>query len=465
MDFGVAVMTPEIRSIIQEGYLERAFHDALFPQLIYRGDVVSVPWPGEVGDQQIFTGKGLIPPKGKPLAPGVDPEPVSYQLEQWESTLQNYASTIDTHMPTSVQAIADLLMQNAAQLGMQSAQTLNRLVRDRMHNAAEAGWTVANGAASGGSSVNLTVKRLNGFTRARNPNLSNGSRVRFDQVSSTNPLAITIGGTARNVIGYTPDTAGDELGPGTLLLSAAANWADRDAVLSVDRSGTLFVGGGNRVDDLGVTDLPRLQDIRNMVTRLRRNNIPRHPDGDYHAHIGPVSESQLLADTEIQRMLTGRPENYMYQDFVVGRILNVAFVQNNEAPTPLTVDPYDGATFSQEDPFAPELTNDGTTTGMEVQRILFSGYGGIFEYFQDPAMYLTEAGITGKMGDVQVSNNGVEINADRIKLIMRAPLNRLQDMVATSWRFVGDWVCRTDASTGDSARYKRFLSLNTGTAA
>lgn len=463
MDFGIAVMTPEIRSIIQEGYLERAFHDALFPQLIYRGDVVSVPWPGEVGDQQIFTGKGLIPPKGKPLAPGVDPEPVSYALEQWEASLQNYASTIDTHMPTSVQAIVDLLMQNAAQLGLQSAQTLNRLVRDRMHNAAEAGWTVADGA--GAASTSLRVKRLNGFTRARNPSLANGSRVRFDTVSGSNPLAITIGGTARNVIGFTPDTAGDELGPGVLTLSVADTWSDRDAVLAVDRSSTLFVGGGDHVDDLGVTDLPRLQDIRNIVTRLRRNNIPRHPDGHYHAHIGPVSESQLMADTEIQRMLTGRPENYMYQDFVVGKILNVAFVQNNEAPTPLTVDPYDGVTFSQEDPFAPELTNDGTETGMEVQRILFSGFGGIFEYYQDPAMYLTEAGITGKMGDVQVSNNGVEVHADRIKLIMRAPLNRLQDMVATSWRFVGDWVVRTDAATGDSARYKRMAVLATGTAA
>lgn len=465
MDFGIAVMTPEIRSIIQEGYLERAFHDALFPQLIYRGDVMSVPWPGEVGDQQIFTGKGLIPPKGRPLAPGVDPEPVSYALEQWEATLQNYASTIDTHMPTSVQAIVDLLMQNASQLGLQAAQTLNRLVRDRMHNAAESGWTVANGANVGPASTSLPVMRLNGFTRARRPDLTNGSRVRFNAVSASNPLRITVNGVANTVVGYTPDTTGDELGPGTLTLGSAINWAARTPVLSLDRSPTLFVGGGDQVDDLGTTDLPRLQDLRNVVTSLRRNNIPRHPDGDYHAHIGPVSEGALMADTEIQRMLTGRPENYMYQDFVVGRILNVAFVQNNEAPTPLTVDPYDGVTFSDDDPFAPELTNDGTASGMEVQRILFSGFGGIFEYYQDPAMYLTEAGITGKMGDVQVSNNGVEINADRIKLIMRAPLNRLQDMVATSWRFVGDWVCRTDAATGGNQRYKRFAVLNHGTAA
>ena len=230
MDFGVAVMTPEIRSIIQEGYLERAFHDALFPQLIYRGDVMSVPWPGEVGDQQIFTGKGLIPPKGRPLAPGVDPEPVSYALEQWEATLQSYASTIDTHMPTSVQAIADLLMQNAAQLGLQAAQTLNRLVRDRMHNAAESGWTVANGANAGPSSTSLPVMRLNGFTRARRPDLANGSRVRFSQVSASNPLRITVNGVANTVVGYTADTNGDELGPGTLTLGSAITWSDRTPV-------------------------------------------------------------------------------------------------------------------------------------------------------------------------------------------------------------------------------------------
>jgi hypothetical protein len=460
VDFSNIVQTPEIRAIVQEGYLERAFHDALFPAMIFRGDVVAQPWPAGVGDTYIASAPGLIRPNGRPLRPGVDPEPVSYPIEQWEAQLNTYASTIDTNIPTSVQAIVDLLLRNSHQLGLQAAQTLNRLVRNRFYNAAESGLTVANGL--GAASTSLVVKRLNGFTRSRNPNLTNGSRVRFSAVSSSNPLSISIAGTTRNVIGFTPATAGDEIGPGTLLLDAAHTWADRDYVQAIDRSEMVFVGGGNKVDDLGVTDLPRLQDIRNCVMRLRRNNIPMHPDGNYHAHLGPVSLTALMADTEIQRMLTGRPENYMYTDFVVGKMLGVIFVDNNEVPTKLTVEPLDGVTFSLDDAFAPELTNNGAANGMEVHRILFTGFGGIYEYYQDPALFITEAGMVGKMGEVQVSNNGIEVHADRVKLIMRAPLNRLQDMVATSWRFDGDWPQRTDAATGTAARYKRSITLAHG---
>ena len=164
-----------------------------------------------------------------------------------------------------------------------------------------------------------------------------------------------------------------------------------------------------------------------------------------------------MADAELQRMNQGTgPDNYMYRDFVLGSpFLGVMWVRNNEAPTRLTVYPNDGVSFAEEDAFVPELYSDGTASGAEVHRILFTGFGGIYEYYQDASNYLTDAGITGKMGEVSVSNNGVEINAERVKLIMRAPQNRLQDVVACSWRFDGDWPQRTDAETGTAARYKR----------
>lgn len=461
-DFSTILQTPEVRAVVQEGFLERAFHDSLFPRMIFRGDVVAAPWPSEAGDTYIATAPGIMEPDGEPLRPGVDPDVSSYPLEQWEAQLHRYSKSIDTNMPTSVQAIVDLLMRNAHQLGMQAAQTLNRLVRDRMFNVAESGWTVADGA--GVATTSLRVKRLNGFTKARNPAVSGASRVRFSDVSSSNPLTISIAGTARVVTGYTPDTAGDEIGPGVLTISVAHTWSDRDYVKSVDASDSFNVGGGNKVDDLSITDLPTFQDIRTAITRLRRNNVPMYPDMNYHCHISPDTEASVFADTEVQRMLTGRPDNYMYTDFVLGKALNTVFICNTEAPEPRTVYPYDGITFSPKDAFAPELTNDGLTTGMSVQRMLFTGFGLIYEYYQDPSLYITEAGITGKMGDCQVSNNGIEITAERVKMIMRAPLNRLQDVVSTSWLFVGDWPCRTDAAApGTNARYKRALVCRSGT--
>lgn len=463
VDFSTILQTPEIRSIVQENYLERVFYDGLFPGMVYRADVQAEHWDGAAGDTRIFTGEGLMAPRLRPLRPGTEVEPSSYQLEQWESQMHQYADALDVDMKTNALTIANLMLVAAKKLGQGAAQTLNRLVRNAMHNSVNAGWTVADGAGS--SSTSLRVKHLNGFTRARNANSSvaGASRVRYSTVTSSNPLSITIGGTAASVVGFTPDTTGDELGPGVLTLASAATWSDRAAVLSVDRSDSKFVGGGTKVDDLGPTDLPTLQDIRSCVTQLRKNNVPVHPDNHYHCHMGPDSESAVFADSEVQRMNTGVPESYMYQEFVLTRILGTLFVTNNEVPLPGSVYPNDGVTFSFDDPFAAELKNNGLTTGMDVHRMLFTGFGGIREYYQDPAGFITEAGMVGKMGNVGFVNNGIEVAVERCKLIIRAPLNRLQDKIAMTWTFIGDFPVRTDgAAPGSAARFKRMIELRHG---
>ena len=78
------------------------------------------------------------------------------------------------------------------------------------------------------------------------------------------------------------------------------------------------------------------------------------------------------------------------------------------------------------------------------------------EYYSDLSQLLTDAGVNGKVGEPRIVNNGIECYTDRIQLIIRAPQNRLQDKVSTSWKFIGDWPTRTDAATGSAARYKRF---------
>jgi hypothetical protein len=463
-DFSIILQSPEIRSIVQENLLERAFHDALFPRLLFRGECAPVVWPAGVGDSQTFSAPGLIPIDARPLAPGVDPAISTYPIEQWRAQLNQYAGTIDTSMPTSMVAIANLFMRNAHQLGMQGAQTLNRLVRDRMFDAALSGWTVADGAQTGVTV--LRVKRLNGFTRARNPNLAGGSNVSFDPVTSANPLAITVYSSGSpavvNVTAFLADTPGDEIGPGTLTLSAAVTVLDRAYVYSGDATNIVRVGGGLKVDDLGTTDLPTLASIRSAVAQFWQENVPEHPDGRFHAHLDPVSQSLIYADTEFQRLLTSLPDSYIYRQFAIGELLNTVFFRNSECPIPETVVGGLTATYDQRDPFPGELYNTGATTGMKVHRILFTAQGGIMEYYSDLQGLLTEAGITGKVADPRIVNNGIEIFSERIQLVIRAPLNRLQDMVATSWKFIGDWPARTDAASGGPQRYKRFCVIEHG---
>lgn len=464
-DFSVILQSPQVRAIVQQDLIERAFHDALFPGMMFRGESMPVPWQANAGDSQLFTGKGLVTPNLRPLPPNTDPTPKSYPLEQWSATANTYGDTIDSHMPTSVMAAVDLFMTNSHTIALNAAQVLNRKVRDVLYNAGLSGWTVTDGAQSGVSS--LRVKRLNGFTTARRPSLAGGSQVRFAAVSSTNPLPITVvtttGNATRTVTGFTPDTAGDEIGPGTLTLTGGSVTVDdRAAVYADDRTNIVRSGGGLQVDDIGPTDTLKFTNVRSALASMRQNNVPTHADKRFHAHVDPTQEAQVFEDSELQRLNTSLPDYVIYRDFALGEILGVVFFRNNENPITSTVAPFDGTTFSLDDPFAGELFSDGTTSGTPIHRMLITGQSAIYEYYVDQALYITDAGVVGKVSKAQIVNNGIEVNSDRIQMIIRAPLNRFQDQVATTWRFVGDWPVRTDAATGDASRYKRMQIIETG---
>jgi hypothetical protein len=468
-DFSVIAQSGQVRALVQEGLLERAFHDSLFPRMLFRGDAEQKAWTANLGDSMYFTGAGLLDINLKPQQANVDPVPQTYSNEQWIAQLQSYSSSIDTNIPTSVNAIADLFVRNAQQLGLAAAKTVNRLARNKMYNAALDGQTVCDGGASSGASI-LPVLRLNGFTTARRPDLPAGSPVRFAPVTSGNPLpiVINIGGSlvANTVVGYSPTTAGDEIGPGSLVLGTplSGNVADRNAVLSYDRSIVIRAAsnGGQGINSTvdSVDAIFSMTQIRNAVARFRQQNVPEYADGSFHSHLDPISEAEIYESTEFQRLNTSLPDYYMYRQFAIGQMLGVTFFRNTECPVKETVigagDSNATEIFTEADPFAGEIWNASNT---EIHRVLFSGQGGLNEYYQDVGQYITDAGLTGKLATPAITNNGIEVNSDKITLIMRAPLNRLQDLVSTSFRYVGDFVIRTDSAVGDKSRYKRMLTV------
>jgi hypothetical protein len=456
-DFSTILQDPTIRQLVQQGLLERAFHDALFPRMLFRGEVSVQAWPQNVGDFMAFTGAGLIPPKLMPLVPGADPSPSSYSDEQWTAQLQQYADSIDTHMPTSINAIASLFYRNAQQLGLSAAQGLNRIIRDRMYAAGLAGNTVTTAITS--AATVIPVARLNGLTTARRPDLPAGSPVQFAAVSTSNPLPATIGGTACNIIGFSPATAGDQTGPGTITVDTAITAAARAAVITADASTIERPGGAATIDGLTTTNTLTLADIRSVVSGFWQNNVPEMPDGRFHCHLDPQSQAEVFGDSEFQRLLTALPDYFMYRQFALGELLGVVFYRNSENPLAQTVTTGPGLSYSQQDPFAGELQN---ASGVNIHRPIFVGQEAITEYYQDLGALVTEAGITGKVGESKITNSGIEVNTDRIQLIIRAPLNRLQDLVSTSWKFIGDWPVRTDVTTGDATRYKRLRVIEHG---
>lgn len=456
-DFSVIVQSPSIQALVQENALERQFHDSLAPRILFRSEAEPFEWPAGSGETQIFTAPGLIPIDATPNVAGQDPVPVTYAVEQWVAELQQYSSSIDTNMPTSMLAIASLFLQNTHQSAIQAGMTVNRVVRNRMYAAALCGWGVADGAQ--GPTTSLRVVRLNGLTTARNPILLGASKVRFEGVSSSNPLEVTIdeSGTpaTRNIIGFTADIPGDVYGPGIIVLDSAVTVLDGAYVMSVDRTALTRVGGGNSVRNLTPgTDIPTLADVRTTLAEFQQQNVPTHADGMYHCHLDPTSQALIFADDEFQRLFTSLPDMYTYSKFALGKLLGTAFILNSECPQPSTI--VGGGTYTLKDPFPGEVYINKTPASGVVHRMLFTAQGGIMEYYADQSQLLTEAGLNGKVGNAHVVNNGIEIITDRIQLIIRAPLNRLQDQVATSWRIIADWPARTDAATGTVARYKRF---------
>jgi len=433
---------------------------------MFRGEAVPHKWPGAIGDQMTFSGKGLLTPDASPLVPGIDPSASAPPYEQWSAQLQQYGKpSIDTFMPDSITAIASIFLSNGKTLGLAAAQAINRAVRDRMYNAAESGWTVTTAGYTGVATIH--VQRLQGFTRARNPSLAAGSPVAFSPVSSSNPLSVTIldagagGPTVYSVIAYTPDAAGDEVGPGTLTLSTTVNnVASRAYVYSVDATDIVRVGGGLQVDSLSPASVPTFTDVRSVLTAIRQNNVPRHADGRFHSHMAPVSQARFYDTPEFQRLNTSLPDYYYYRQYALGEFLGVLFLDNTECPVPATVVGGPTATFDTRDPFAPELYSNGNaTTGTPVYRVLFTGQGAINEYYLDQEGLITQAGLNGQVGAFSITNNGIEVFSDRIKLIIRAPVDKLQQMVTMSWSLFADWPVRTDAATGDASRYKRTISL------
>lgn len=452
----VVAFNPTVVGAAQDRTLVRVFRDALFPRLLYRGEAAPEQWALNLGQNQTFSRPGLIPPTTRPITANQDPQVSGWDLEQWEATAQQYGGTIDTHMPTSYVTLASLYLRNMHQLGLHSGQSLNRTVRDKVFNAYTAGNT--NVRATVGAGATLEVVRLNGFTRQ----LQGG---RPTPVSATNPLPITIviGGTptAFNVIGFTPDTPGDEIHGGTLTLSAAhAGLTARDPVLAANRSRVINSGGSVSIDGISSGDQFTMADIRAAVAQLRKDNIPPHEDNTFHCHLDPDSESQVFGDNEFQRLNQSLPEHIHYRDFALAHIAGVTFYRNTEAPLISTVDqsPVTGNTF------APELTNTpGAGSPVEIHRPLFTGQGYIEEKFLDESKYISDAGIQGKIGEFAVVNNGIQVMTERIRLILRSPQDRLQQQVSSTWSFSGDWPLPTDATAPSSpADYKRAVIVQHG---
>lgn len=442
----------ELSNLIQDRTLERIFHDALFPRLLFRSEAQAELWQANLGERMVFTRTGLIPVKTAPLTPGQDPQPSSYAMEQWQAEARQHGDAIDTHMPTNYVTLAPLFLRNTVQLGLNAGETLNRLVRNRLFRAYLGGTTNLAVAALAGA-TQIEVASINGFTET----LLNAAPV---PVGPAAPLPATVGAEVVSIIGAVPANPQDPFGRGTLFLAAglAGPAVVRTVVLANNRSRITRVGGGASVDALIGTNIITMQDVINAVTRLRTAKIPPCPDGFYHVHLTPEGEAEIFADPVFQRLYQSLPESATYRDLAIGQLLGCRFYRNTENPNPensgALVAAGSSALTSGE--VGADVVN---AAGLTVRRAIVVGGGSIYEKYLDESKYISEAGVTGKIGSFSVVNNGVQVMTQRIRYILRAPLDRLQQVVSQAWSWSGDFAVPSDSLTGDSARFKRAVVI------
>ncbi len=426
---------------------------------MYRNEAQEEEWQANTGTEIFMSRPGLLAPITRPIAPGVDPTPQTVAYEQWIARLARYAGTIDTHVPTSVVSNADQFIRNIHQLGLQAGMSVNRIPRNELFKAYLSGQTTLT-TVTAAVDTSIRVSSVNGFTDV----ISKGINVRPQPVSSANPLSIRIAPSGvdavRNVVGYDLDDPNDPFGPGTLFLDAAVGSiiAARSAVWSVAKPAVIRSGGGDSVDALVGGDVFSLQDAINATNRLRKANVPPHPDGYYHAHINTDANSQVFTDQAFQRLNTSLPDHVYYQEAFIGTIAGIAFFLNTESPDSSNVGALTatgtGALYGED--IGAEVQNEA---GVGVGRVIVTGRGALYEKWLDEKQYVTEAGITGKTGDFQVVNAGVEVQTDRVRLVLRAPMNRLQDMVSATWAITTSFPVPSDVTSGGPERYKRAIVI------
>lgn len=448
-----------VLNVVQTGLLKRGWYDALYPALLFRDEAADEEWEGHIGVEALVTRRGLLAPKITPRQPGVDPSPQSPSFEQWIELLEQYGDAMDVHVPTSAHASGDLFMNDVKVLGLSGAQAVNRLVRNRLYKAYEAGHAVLIAATAAGD-LTIRVSNLNGFT-----DYVSTVTVRPVPISASTPLPIQIinGATtiSRNAIAYAPDDASDPFGPGTLTLSVAvgAIVAARAPVLATNRAPVVRSGGGLSVDAIGPSDILTLQDVTNAVTILRANRVPTHEDGTYHLHLPPQLEGQVYSDPGFRVLNTGLPDHTYFAELLIARMLGCEWGLNTECPDYSNVGPLvaTGTNAFYGTEIGSEVINN---SGVNIARAIVTGRGSVYErYVDEMKQYVTEAGLTGKQGDFALTNMGVAVEANHIRLIVRAPVNRAQDTVSLMWSYTGCFPIPTDVASGTSARYKRAVVI------
>ncbi|MBW4024953.1 MAG: DUF4043 domain-containing protein [Proteobacteria bacterium] len=416
---GIQNFPPALQPIIQQGFLEREFQQALRSRLGYRAvadrDEIAVG----IGETLTKTRTGLKPSVTTPLSPSTNTNldngltPANWGIEQYTLTLNFYAATADLNMVTSRVGIASQFLQNAYTNGEQAARSLDELARNALFSAYFGGNSrVTQTLTAAGPAIH--VDDIRGFQNA----FVNGVQV---AVSSSNPLAVTLGSDIYTLIGATADATNTSTAPngvsGTLTFGSNVTVADgtqNNSVMAATASSILRPAGRGNTALLQANDTLNMGNLLDAVATLRKNAVPEI-DGVYNCYLDPVSARQLFSDPDFKTLFTGATSsNAVFHDGMVNNFLGLRFIPTTEA-------------FVQSHP---------TISGLSVRRPIICGQGA-----------LIEGDFAGIGADDVAPKDSIVTIVDSVAMVTREPIDRLQQIIAQSWYWIGGFCAPSDTTT------------------
>src|ERR1700744_4873285 len=198
---GIQNFPPALQPIIQQGFLEREFEQALKSRLGYRACADRVQISVGIGETLTKTRAGLKPSVTIPLQPSTNSNldngltPGNWGVEQYTITINHYAATTDLNMVTSRVGIASQFLQNAYTNGEQAARSLDEIARNALFSAYFGGNTRVLTTLTAAEAT-IALDDIRGFQYV----FVNGVQT---PVSGSNSLMVVVGAGNYTLVGVT----------------------------------------------------------------------------------------------------------------------------------------------------------------------------------------------------------------------------------------------------------------------
>jgi N4-gp56 family major capsid protein len=427
-----------LQPIIQQGFLEREFQQALQSKLAYRACADRVNIAAGIGETLTKTRAGLKPPVTTPMAPSTNTNldngltPTNWGVEQYTVTMNLYAATTDLNMVTERVGIASQFLQNSYVNGEQAGRSLDELARNALFAAYLGGNTRVITTLTTAGPV-IAVDDVRGFQTC----FVNGVQ---QPVGSTSPMVVTIGANTYSLINVTADVSSVSKAPngasGTLMLSGNVSVSDGtvgNSVVAAVAASIARPAQRTNTAQLLASDTLTMSCLLDSVAKLRMNAVP-DIDGAYNCYLDPVSSRQLFADPDFKQLFQGATSsNQVFKKGVTNDFLGLRFVPTTEA-------------FVQAHP---------TLAGLMVRRPVICGRGALIE------------GDFAGLGSTDVAPSDSIISmVDGVAMVTREAIDRLQQIIAQSWYWIGGYCAPSDTTTNPTtvptatnAVYKRAVII------